>query len=251
MYHRGLTMKFALKTALAGLALAGAVPTSAAIVSYNGTDYLPGQTITINFDGSSGGSAVAGLTSTLTLFFSSVDLTTGDYIFTYALTNTSSAALQPSSEVTAFGFNTNPNPDTAASSITSTAAVADDQLTNISSGSISNGTSVEICGTGGPNCAGGGSSGPDVGETSGGQFILAFMGGDPGTVTLTNPTVRYQSTGLNGGGSAIGTPTSNPPPPPPPPVVPEPATWAMMLLGFGAVGFALRRRRRTSISQLA
>jgi hypothetical protein len=26
--------------------------------------------------------------------------------------------------------------------------------------------------------------------------------------------------------------------------VPEPGTWAMMLLGFGAVGFALRRRRR-------
>jgi hypothetical protein len=25
--------------------------------------------------------------------------------------------------------------------------------------------------------------------------------------------------------------------------VPEPATWAMMLLGFGAVGFAMRRRR--------
>jgi hypothetical protein len=26
--------------------------------------------------------------------------------------------------------------------------------------------------------------------------------------------------------------------------VPEPATWAMMLLGFGAIGFAARRRRR-------
>jgi hypothetical protein len=26
--------------------------------------------------------------------------------------------------------------------------------------------------------------------------------------------------------------------------VPEPATWAMMLMGFGAVGFALRRRRK-------
>lgn len=26
--------------------------------------------------------------------------------------------------------------------------------------------------------------------------------------------------------------------------VPEPATWGMMLLGFGAAGFALRRRRR-------
>jgi hypothetical protein len=26
--------------------------------------------------------------------------------------------------------------------------------------------------------------------------------------------------------------------------VPEPSTWAMMLLGFGAIGFALRRGRR-------
>jgi hypothetical protein len=27
--------------------------------------------------------------------------------------------------------------------------------------------------------------------------------------------------------------------------VPEPATWAMMLLGFGGIGFAMRHRRRT------
>ena len=33
-----------------------------------------------------------------------------------------------------------------------------------------------------------------------------------------------------------------PPPPPPPPGVPEPATWAMMLTGFGAIGLTLRRR---------
>lgn len=39
----------------------------------------------------------------------------------------------------------------------------------------------------------------------------------------------------------------NAPPPPPGPInnaVPEPGTWAMMLVGFGAVGFAMRRRRR-------
>ena len=34
---------------------------------------------------------------------------------------------------------------------------------------------------------------------------------------------------------------------PPPPEVPEPVTWAMMLLGFGATGFALRRNRRRKV----
>lgn len=31
--------------------------------------------------------------------------------------------------------------------------------------------------------------------------------------------------------------------PPPPPSVPEPASWAMMLAGFGAIGATMRRRR--------
>jgi hypothetical protein len=33
--------------------------------------------------------------------------------------------------------------------------------------------------------------------------------------------------------------------------VPEPATWAMMLLGFGAIGFAMRRRRSLTLAQVA
>jgi hypothetical protein len=37
----------------------------------------------------------------------------------------------------------------------------------------------------------------------------------------------------------------------PPPTVPEPATWGMMLLGFGAVGVAMRRRRKTYLPQVA
>ncbi len=32
-------------------------------------------------------------------------------------------------------------------------------------------------------------------------------------------------------------------PPPPPPAIPEPATWAMMIGGFGLIGAAARRRR--------
>ena len=36
------------------------------------------------------------------------------------------------------------------------------------------------------------------------------------------------------------------------PAVPEPATWAMMLVGFGGMGVALRRRRRqTGFTQIA
>ncbi len=30
--------------------------------------------------------------------------------------------------------------------------------------------------------------------------------------------------------------------------VPEPATWAFMILGFGAIGFAMRRRRKTNVT---
>lgn len=33
--------------------------------------------------------------------------------------------------------------------------------------------------------------------------------------------------------------------------VPEPVTWAMMLLGFGVTGFALRRKRQPGLAQLA
>lgn len=36
-----------------------------------------------------------------------------------------------------------------------------------------------------------------------------------------------------------------------PPPIPEPATWMTMLLGFGAAGYAMRRRRKTAIQQLA
>jgi len=32
------------------------------------------------------------------------------------------------------------------------------------------------------------------------------------------------------------------------PAVPEPATWAMMLAGFGTVGYAMRRRRNVAVS---
>jgi hypothetical protein len=63
-------------------------------------------------------------------------------------------------------------------------------------------------------------------------FFLFDFGTQGGTITLAD---------TRGWSNAVLYTTGNPPPPP---GVPEPATWAMMLLGFGAAGTALRRSRR-------
>ncbi len=52
--------------------------------------------------------------------------------------------------------------------------------------------------------------------------------------------------GGGGGTPPPGGDTPENPPPNPPPAVPEPGTWATMLLGFGLTGWLMRRRRRTS-----
>jgi hypothetical protein len=72
-------------------------------------------------------------------------------------------------------------------------------------------------------------------------FWLIDFGQTGGKLTLAN-TQGWSNAVLYKTGS-----------PPPPPSVPEPATWAMMLLGFGAAGTAIRRSRRkeTRLLQIA
>ena len=60
---------------------------------------------------------------------------------------------------------------------------------------------------------------------------------EAGTYTLTI-NGENRSTGSLGGTVTIN-------------AVPEPGTWAMMLLGFGAAGFAMRRRRAPVLAQAA
>ncbi len=57
-------------------------------------------------------------------------------------------------------------------------------------------------------------------------------------------TVMAASVGTTGGGSYSGTINVTPP-------IPEATTWGMMLLGFGAMGFAVRRNRRPVLAQIA
>lgn len=72
-------------------------------------------------------------------------------------------------------------------------------------------------------------------------FWLIDFGTGGGKLTLADP---------QGWSNAVLYTTGTPPPPP---SVPEPATWAMMLLGFGAAGTAIRRSRRkeTKLLQIA
>jgi hypothetical protein len=206
-----------------------AVPASASTVVYDGTTYNSGNPIVINFVGVQ----YPNSTGTLTLTFNG---TSGnDYDFTYSLLNTST---DPHTNISGFGF------DVSGGTLDLGTTTSTGTYGNVSSGSISGGAKVDFCVTGGSNCAGGSNSGPTPGGTATGTLALEFTS-LPSSITLEQPIIRMQNTGPNGNGSDIGTPGGTPP-------VPEPATWAMMVLGFGAAGFAMRRNRRkaTLISQL-
>ena len=212
---------------LAAAALAAtAMPALAQTVSYNGTDYTSGQAIVIDYTGVQ----FPGGTGTLTLTFNGVS--GSDYLFDYSLLNTSS---DPSTNISGFGFNV------TGGTIDFSTTTATGDFDAISSGSISGGAFVDFCATAGANCAGGSNGGPTPGETGTGTLSLEFTS-LPTSITLSNPIIRMQNAGPDGTGSDIGRPGG----------VPEPGTWAMMLLGFGVTGFALRRsRQKTLLEQIA
>lgn len=75
-----------------------------------------------------------------------------------------------------------------------------------------------------------------TGGSSGG--VVVFDGGSSGGGSSGGSSSGGGSSGgSSSGGSSGGTDN------PPPPVVPEPATWLMMIVGIGFVGAMLRRRR--------
>jgi hypothetical protein len=71
-----------------------------------------------------------------------------------------------------------------------------------------------------------------------------FWGLDTTFIPMGTYTLLIQGNN-NDTGNLGGTVTINPA------AVPEPATWALMLLGLGAVGWQLRRRIRPALAQAA
>lgn len=231
------TRLVAAAASIASLALCASPATAASVlptVTFDGQTYSSGEGFSLFFNGVTdpNKTVVSNVESKLDLTFTGVD-DAGQWNFDFQLLNLSKAP-HTNSKVTGFGFNTDPvNPIIKKSS-------EDSDFFKVSSGSIANSFHVDFCVTGGPNCAGGSNNGPLPGQSFDGSFSMVF-GSAQSALTLSNFHTRYQS--LARGGSATGVLTSY--------VsnrmisaVPEPATWAMMLVGFGGVGFAMRRKRK-------
>ena len=231
---------------LAGIAALSAAAPAAATVTINSGgsvtfDNTAGpNSVNIAFNGLGGDpNAVLtpGLNAVLTLTLNSIVGNT--FNFGYSLQNTSTVA---NTRVSGFGFNVGPN----ITGISST-GVFNQFATNAQFASQGN---AEACFHGGPGGCPQSNPGNSIGFGGTGSGTLALTFGSAQTsIVLDNFLDRYQgfsTTNILGGEvtSAVGRGTI--------PAVPEPGTWAMMLIGFGGIGYSMRRRRETTgLAQLA
>jgi hypothetical protein len=232
--------KTILSTAVAALALVAAAPASALTIVNNG----PNSSVTvttadlltdfiISTDGSTENSD--GLFGSIRMELAS--FTANSFTFNYRVQN---ASVSPAagSRLGQFGFNVSPGAP-ANNTNGGNFTVADGngdyfELASNNNGNFNGLGGREICLTAkGGNCNGGGNDGILSGFSNSkvGQLIFTYAGPQQ-SITFSRFVTRWQA-GQNGE-SASGGSTS---------IVPEPATWAMMIGGFGLVGGAMRRRR--------
>ena len=222
----------------AGQANAALVPTGAGTASitspavYNSVNPQPNGTIIINFDGSVNKTTIPGLSAQLTLTF--LGWSGSSYYFSYSLLNNSTI----DSRVSGFAFDTSP-----VDAISGTAQGTFKGLTV--DANYPNGVkSIDLClsNDNGQGCSGSGGVSNTAGVNPGaGTFSLLFSGSPaPTLLNFSNFHVRYQSINSTAGSSGTGNFVSFAP-------LPEPGTWGMMLLGFGGMGFVLRRNTKREL----
>lgn len=197
-----------------------------------------GQSFDINFNGFSGNvsspSIIPGLSALLKLTFVGQTTVSGNTVFNflYALTNTSTLK---GTRISSFGFNV--DPDAIAAAVTGKY----DTVQFNANYPVGFGT-VDVCffdtpaqaSSQGATCTGNGTGVTRDGTVYG--TIALTVAGLVENLAITDLVDRYQAFDFNGTNSAIGVPGG----------VPEPATWAMMMLGIGLAGAAMRRRQKVS-----
>ncbi len=192
---------------------------------------------TISYDGTVESTVIPGLSAEQILNFLGTTYNSGTnqtiFHFTYDLTNTSSGVIT-ASRISGFGLSSDPIMATAAATgLFDNAFVRRDMNIPVFD------FSADACFHADPqkNCSGMGGEGVTIGGSTSGSFTLAYSG-SLSAINLDQFFVRYQSiegTGLAQGSSGAGAGIES--------AVPEPATWALMLFGFGAVGYSMRRRK--------
>ena len=241
--------------AAAGLALAPAAANAAQYItdlvySQDGLNGTPFGTVTVTDVGSGSGAYVDVLVQLLPPVTNFVD-TGAHYKFAFNLvdtTNSSVVLINPNLNINAAGnsdgytFLQNGDYDQAPFKNFTEAIAYSSSGNNISPPTfefhVTNANGISVLGAGNhftstqPNFSGGQNPHPladDLGFQGGWWFAAdVFYPNNPGTSpTFTAAGRDYCTVGLDCG-----------------PGVPEPATWAMMLMGFGGMGAVLRRNRR-------
>ncbi|WP_372914702.1 cistern family PEP-CTERM protein [Sandarakinorhabdus sp.] len=221
-------------------ALMAAMPAAAVVPLVNSpitvTAANVGQSFTYTYNGIINEQNQSGLTAAIKFTLNSVSGKIWN--FTAAVDNTLSTA-PVGARVSSFGFNGNPK-ITGATAISGPFTGA---VINAGFPQIGGQTTIDFCLTSNNNCQGGGGGGVVNGALANQQFALSFANNIT-SVIFNNFIIRYQSiSGSRFGNSGIGLGTNDGGFDPGGDPVPEPASWAMLIAGFGLIGAAARRQR--------